>query len=327
MVAGAGALGTCYAAMLAEAGAEVTVLVRPQRLDTFPRELRVSGLVEKRAQVTVVASGTDVGRVDYLLLTTKARDTDGALEALQGCEPEAAFSLQNGLQKNEALIARFGRERVLGAACVVGAGLDEPGHALLTMNQATWVGELGDVQGSKFNVQSAPPTQRVVRLVAALRAAGFPSWSVQDAAAVEWYKVCALIPGAVVTALSRRAYDEMALHPELSRLFVRVMRETFSVPQALDYEIQDPPGALWEFGKWLPEPDEVALAGLRAIGERQRAAGQKVQPSMLQDLLAGRRTEAEEVLAPLIARARELGVAVPAVETAYQLVRGTEDGF
>jgi len=316
VIAGAGALGTCYAAMMAHAGAEVFVLVRPERRAAYGERLRVSGLVEAAGPVRIITSGEEAGTADFLMVMTKARDTAAALDALRGLEPDAALSLQNGLGKNDLLIERYGFERVLGAACSVGASLVEPGHARLTMNVATWLGEL-----------EGPVTQRVVKLVAAVRAAGFPSWSVPDAQAVEWYKLCFLIPGSVVTALSRRTYAEMCLHPELARLWVRIMRETFAVPRALGVKITTPPSSPWRVADWLDQPDEVAIDGLREIGERQRESGPGMRPSLAQDVLAGRPTEADQVVGELVRRAQALGVPVPATESCFQLLRGIEDGF
>ena len=144
---------------------------------------------------------------------------------------------------------------------------------------------------------------------------------------MEWYKLCALLPGALVTTLSRRSYAEMALHPHLARLFVQVMRETFGVMQALGMTVQDPPGSLWRFAEWLPAPDEVSLEGLRAIGERQRDAGERMLPSMLQDVLAGRLTEVEHLAGEVLRQAAALDLPVPATETCYRLIRGLEDAF
>lgn len=317
VIAGAGALGTCYAVLLAQAGASVTVLARPSRVEALRGGLRVSGLAEANATVPVVATGREAGQADYVLVMTKLEDTPAVLAALEGIETASVLSLQNGLAKNALLAGAFGSERVIGAACAVGGGLLAPGHALLTMNNATWIGEPA----------GGGTSARVVRLVAVLRAAGFPAWSVPDIQAVEWYKICALLPGAFVTALSRRSYAEMATHPHLAALFVRLMRETFSVPQQLGIPITDPPGAPWRYAEWLAAPDAVAFDGLRVIAERQRAAGQRVLPSLAQDVLAGRRTEAEAVAGELLQRAANAGVSVPALETCYRLVRGMEDGF
>ncbi|MGI8423700.1 MAG: ketopantoate reductase family protein [Chloroflexota bacterium] len=107
---------------------------------------------------------------------------------------------------------------------------------------------------------------------------------------------------------------------------MRILRECFSVPRALGVEIKAPPESPWKIADWLEGPGELALDGLREIGERQRAAGGDVRPSMLQDVLAARRTEAVDVIGPLLDRAERRGIQLPATETAYRLVRGLEDG-
>ena len=317
LVAGPGALGTCYAALLAQAGADVAVLAKPERAPALRDGLRVRGVVEAAAQVRVVTSGRDAGRADYVILATKTGDTAAALAALEGLDAGCALSLQNGLAKDDALAAAFGADRVIGAAYAVGASLDAPGQARLTMVQPTWLGEL-----------PGGTSERVARLAAALRAAGFPTWSVPDIRAVEWYKLCLVLPGAFVTALSRRSYDEMALDGRyLAPLWVRLMRELCSVAEAAGMTLTDPPASPWRLGTWQREPDEVVLGELNGIGERQRAAGQRMLPSMAQDVLAQRRTEAEDLAGDLLRRARDLGVSVPATETCYALVRGLEEGF
>src|SRR6266542_2513775 len=177
LVAGAGALGTCYAVLLAKAGAEVTVFTRPERVEQLRQGLRVSGLVDAAAAVGLVTSGREAGSADYLILATKTADTAAALDELAGLEVDGALSLQNGLAKDDALAAAFGPERVIGAACSVGASLVEPGHARLTMNVATWLGE-----------PSGGSSERVARLASVLRAAGLPSRSVTDIRATTPYR-------------------------------------------------------------------------------------------------------------------------------------------
>src|SRR4051812_17823511 len=110
LVAGVGALGTCYAVLLARAGANVTVLAKPERRRALEGGLHVGGLVEASAGVGVVTSGREAGRVDYLILATKTGDTAGALAALEGLEVGGALSLQNGLAKDDALAAAFGAD-------------------------------------------------------------------------------------------------------------------------------------------------------------------------------------------------------------------------
>lgn len=339
-IVGAGALGTTYAVLLARAGADVTVVARPARIADLEGGLAVRGLVEATARVPVVASGAELGKVDYLILATKAGDADAAVASVAGATVGTAISLQNGLAKNDALDRVFGRGCVLGGACAVVAGRgDRPGEAILTMNRATWLGERRAIPAGPepsahswdSNQAGTGRTERGARLAAVFRAAGLPSWTVPDGDAVEWYKLCALLPGSLVTALARCSYGEMALHPFLANQFISIMRETFGVPASLGHFRAssglpvDPPGAPWSFGTWLGGHDDVALAGLRAIGEAQAAAGQRVLPSMVQDVLAGRQTEVEALVGPLLSQAREAGLSLPATETCYRLLRGMED--
>jgi 2-dehydropantoate 2-reductase len=339
-IVGAGALGTTYAVLLARAGADVTVVARPERIPDLEGGLAVRGLIEASARVRVVTVGADLGEIDYLILATKVGDAAGAVASLAGARVGTAISLQNGLAKNDALDQGFGHERVLGAACAVVAGRgDRPGEAILTMNRATWLGERR-LKRDGVSLEApvvvgdetrAGRTERAARLAAVFRAAGLPSWSVPDGDAVEWYKLCALLPGSLVTALARCSYGEMALHPLLSMQFISIMRETFSVPASLGLfgppgaAPIDPPGAPWSFGTWVTGPDYVALAGLKAIGQAQATAGQRVLPSMIQDVFAGRVTEVEALVGGLLARARGAGLLLPATETCYRLLRGLED--
>jgi ketopantoate reductase len=64
---------------------------------------------------------------------------------------------------------------------------------------------------------------------------------------------------------------------------------------------------------------------LRAIGEAQASAGQRVLPSMVQDVFAGRMTEVEALVGGLLVRAREANLSLPATESCYRLLRGLED--
>ena len=129
LVLGAGAIGGYFGGRLAEAGADVTFLVRPAR----QQKLRAQGLVVKssagnieRQVETVLADGIR-GPYDVVLLTAKAYDLAAAIDAIApAVGPESAvLPLLNGLQHIDTLSARFGKERVLGGACYIGGALSD----------------------------------------------------------------------------------------------------------------------------------------------------------------------------------------------------------
>ena len=85
LVLGAGALGGYFGGMLLKGGADVTFLVRPARA----AQLRNDGLIvrtqdggEFSAQVRTVQKGQLDGTYDVILLSCKAYDLDGAMDAI-----------------------------------------------------------------------------------------------------------------------------------------------------------------------------------------------------------------------------------------------------
>src|SRR6267154_2531774 len=84
LVLGAGAVGGYFGGRLAEAGADVTFLVRPKRAEQIARD----GLVVRSPfgdiirKVPTVASAAEGGPYELVLLTCKAYDLDTAIEAV-----------------------------------------------------------------------------------------------------------------------------------------------------------------------------------------------------------------------------------------------------
>jgi 2-dehydropantoate 2-reductase len=196
LVVGAGSLGTVVAAALAASGCQVVLYCRPAQVAPIRAEgLTLSGIHDVQARVDATAESREIGPVDCLLLAVKTRDTGAALAAVRDVPIGAAASLQNGLAKDEQLVAAFGRERVLGATTILGATATGPGRATWTLAGRTYFGEL-----------DGPPTPRVEALVAAFNTAGLPAEAVADVRAAEWSKLCQIVPAAALSALTRLPY-------------------------------------------------------------------------------------------------------------------------
>ncbi|MBX5492537.1 MAG: 2-dehydropantoate 2-reductase [Chloroflexi bacterium] len=313
LIVGAGSLGTVVGAALAASGQDVVVYCRPHQRAALQREgLQVRGVRELQASVHASCVADEIGPVDYLLLTVKTRDTRAALDAVRAVPVGAAASLQNGLDKDEQLAAVFGAERVLGAATILGATAEGPGRALWTLAGRTYVGEL---QG--------PPTPRVEALVAAFNAAGLPATAVEDARAVEWSKLCQIVPAAALSALTRLEYYKVCKEPHLAGLFVELTRECAAVARADGVTLGDYEGFNPRTLATLPH--EAAVAVVVGRGREMEVRGlTAMRISLLQDLLRGRPTEVEETLGYVVRRAAALGVAVPQVRFAYEVIRGLE---
>ncbi|MAG36666.1 MAG: hypothetical protein CL878_10565 [Dehalococcoidia bacterium] len=319
LVVGAGGLGTLYGAFLTLAGAEVAILVKPGHLDQLHAQgsrLMVEGVRTADAEATPVTSGEQVGAVDWLLLTVKSKDTGAALAAAAGCKPGAAISLQNGIVKDRWLRDAFGPEAVVGASTTFGATYLGVGHARFTFPATTWLGEIGGGTSARVN--------DFADLLTSAKLAG---QAVEDIEAIEWWKLCYLLPGAMIAALARTDYGTMFSHPLLAERFLRLTQELIVVARAGGVAVADPPEAPLPVVALADGSRGDALTGLQHHGERYRAAGQRVVPSLAQDALAHRRTEIEYLAGEVLRRADEQGIDVPVMDTCYRLLRGLEDSF
>src|SRR3712207_1776134 len=131
LVLGAGAIGGYYGLHLAQAGAEVSFLVRPGRSAQLERD----GLVvqtrgeERRRSVRTLLAGQVDRPFDAVVLTCKAYDLPSAMEAVAPAVGPASVvvPLLNGLAHLDALDARFGPARVLGGVAYIATALGEDG--------------------------------------------------------------------------------------------------------------------------------------------------------------------------------------------------------
>ena len=69
---------------------------------------------------------------------------------------------------------------------------------------------------------------------------------------------------------------------------------------------------------------EEAVEGMRAQGQRMLDIGAVGRPSLHVDLMRGRPTEVEWVVAPFLAEADRLGIEIPTTRAAYRIIRTLE---
>src|ERR1700712_5189827 len=111
---GAGAVGGYFAGRLAEAGADVTFLVRKARKkNLIERGLRIESQFGNLAAPVKAITAAELNEpFDIILLTCKAYDLPPAIEAIQGAvgKGSAVLPLLNGVAHIDRLNARFGRD-------------------------------------------------------------------------------------------------------------------------------------------------------------------------------------------------------------------------
>src|ERR1700727_3933709 len=109
-ISGRGAIGSIIGAHLARSGRTVVMLPRGKRAQEIElRGLRIKGLVEFSQSVPVLTDMSEFSGAEALIVATKTYGTEAALEPLLHARIGAAFSIQNGLMKNDQLAAAWGR--------------------------------------------------------------------------------------------------------------------------------------------------------------------------------------------------------------------------
>lgn len=205
------------------------------------------------------------------------------------------------LDPTGALWSQVRPERALG--CVV-----------YSANRRLGPGEIEHVANNRWifgepDGQVSARLQDVLRLV---RRAGLQAEGSDDLRREVWTKLLRNAPLNSVCALTRLPVDRLADHPGLVALCHGVIDEIVAIAAAQGHDI-------------APRAAQAREAPLRggAVGGPATPA---LQPSMLQDVLAGVRTESAAILGQAQLFAREAGVPTPRIDVLLALLQGLDAG-
>ena len=308
-ILGAGALGTILGAHLARAGHQVCMLARGSRAQAIERDgLIVKGLNDLRERCEVITDPTTLRETDCFVVATKAIDTVPSLMPYRHVKVQSAFSMQNGVMKDELLAQAFSSDAVLGSMADFSGELFASGEVLFTRNVGLHIGELPG--GS---------SERASALARTIDDAGVRCAAVDDIRTREWSKFVAwsgMVPLAAMTRLLTWRYlmDENG-----ARISVKLIREVAQVAKAMDVPLMDlSPLPALTISK---SSDEVAIEAVLDVGRRFKNDAPEHRMSVLQDVERGTRLEIEETLGFALDKARAFGLAVPTLELCLALLR------
>jgi 2-dehydropantoate 2-reductase len=291
LVLGAGAVGGYFGGRLAEAGRDVTFLVRGARAAALAEQgLTVdSPLGDFHVSVKVTTADAIAGPYDLILLTAKHYDLDAAIASIRpAVGPETAvLPLLNGLVHLDTLDRAFGPGRVLGGVAYVGAILAPDGR----------IRHINRLSGIAFGERDGGVSERA-RAIAALFAGTPVSAPPNENILLEmWEKFVMMGAMAGMNCLMRGNIGEIVATDDGETLMRAALRESQAVAEAAGF----PP---------RPQSRDRVTAMLTERGSVNSA-------SMRQDLEAGRRTEADAILGDMRRRAAALGVDTPLLRAAY----------
>lgn len=309
---GAGAIGGYMGAMLAKAGADVSLVARGPHLAAMQENGLILETAEGRETVPVTASDNpaDLGEQDYVIITLKAHSVPGVIDAMQpllGANTAVVFAV-NGVpwwyfhklggdldgRRVEAVDPGgkiwdgIGPERALGCVVYPAAEVPEPGV-------------IKHLAGDRFSIgePDGEKSERAQELSGLLKSAGLRAPvrpRIRDEIWVKLWGNCSLNP---ISALTGATVEEMCTAPDVRATVKKIMLEAQNVGEAL--------------GVKFAIDVEKRIAGAEAVGAHKT--------SMLQDFERGRPMEIDALVAAVAELGQLTGVETPTLDTVLGLVR------
>jgi 2-dehydropantoate 2-reductase len=302
-IIGPGAMGLFFAARLQEAGHEVRVLdYRPERSDFLINSgLRLITLTgeEQHYSLKITHEAAAIGPCDLVLIKVKAHQTGRAaqqLPALLGVGG-IALTLQNGIGNLEGMAEVVGPERLLAGVTMLGVTKLDVGRIRHAGPGQTFIGR--------------PPASQVTdseitAIVRAFEQAGLDCRESPDIIAVLWNKLLINVGINPVTALTRLTNGQLPAIPAAWEVVTAALQEAYAVAEA----------------KGIPVAAEPADRVKKVC---QDTAGN--YSSMLQDVLARRRTEVQAINGQIVRHGRQLHLPTPINTLLFNLIKALETGF
>ena len=308
LVLGAGGIGGYFGGRLAQAGSDVTFLVRPRRQEQLARDglVVLSPLGDFTMPVkTVLAESLGPG-YDLVLFTCKAYDLDSAMAAIGPAMDAgaAALPLLNGLAHLERLDQRFGRGNVLGGTAQINVMLRKDGtvfHADPLQRLIFGERDRSSVSGDGASRPRCARTDAFATELARTRI----DWKLSDDIEQDlWEKIVFLAALAATTCLFRANVNEIMASPGGREAMQRALDANIEIATREGHAPRAP--AIEAAKKRLMDPEGTWSA------------------SMLRDLEGGGAVEADHIVGWMLERARKHGIDAAVLSLAYTHLKAYE---
>ena len=298
LVYGAGAVGGFFGGLLAHAGEDVRFVAR----GTQREALQTSGLtIESRLLGTVVVPSVAVaesagtgGVVDLILVCVKTQQMAGILDDLAAAvgERTVIVPLQNGVEADEQLAARFPHATVLPAVVYVGATVDRPGTISHVASGTIGIG------ATRERDSAVLPAVRDL-----LARTGQPIHISNDIQRERWHKLMWNAAFNSVSAITGRVPADLVSRPETRALVLAIMNEVVAVGRACGVDLRQ---------------EDID----RHIAWTEGAAG--LRTSTMVDRERGRAMESDGLIGVIVRKGRGAGVPTPCSAVVFALLNAID---
>lgn len=285
-IMGTGGVGGYFGARLALGGSDVSFIARGAHLDA----IRNNGLhVESAAGDLHIATAnaTDdpstIGPVDLIILGVKLWDTETAARAILPMlgQNTAVISLQNGVQKDDALRRILPNQAVMGGVCYIAATIAKPGVIRHSGTMKKLV--FGEYDGSR--------SQRAQEVLDACLRAGIDAEISTDIRKTIWEKFVFLVGFSGTTTSIRKPIGPIRSTSQTREFLLDAMHEVVAVGRAQGVQLA-----------------EDFAANRLAFCDSLPA---EMTSSMYNDLEYGNRLEVEWLSGDVVERGKTAGVPTP----------------
>jgi len=214
-ILGAGGIGGLIGACLARGRSNVTLVVRPESLASYPHELRLESPFGNFS--VPVNRAPEVPPVDVLWVTVKATELGSALTSVKNpASVRAIVPLLNGVDHLALLRSKYGSDKVIPATIAVESERVAPAHIVHRTPFA------------RLNVLTAGEPL-LARTLDDLRGLGFECRFVADEPTLMWSKLVFLAPFALTTSAANRTTGAVIADPEWKSRLESCVREACAV--------------------------------------------------------------------------------------------------
>ena len=321
-IVGTGAIGSVIGGYLSKAGRDITLIdTWAEHVDTMNADgLHVTA---ENGEFTTGVNAMHLGDVntviepfDAIFLAVKSYDTVWATHfAMRYLKPTGIIiSAQNGIN-DEVIAPIVGYSREIACVITLGAGLYEPAKAIHTGDPQKLSFTLGELNGL--------PTDRVNALAEVMDDIG-PTKVSRNIWGERWAKLAVNSMANPIAASTGLGSAAVRSTPGVNDVSVNIAAEVVKVAQSLGIQVEPISGIPAD--DYLPTDNAEAMEDLKsrlAEGASNLGAG---RPSMLQDVMKGRKTEIDYLNGFVAGRGDMVGVDTPFCDGIVDIVRRVERG-
>jgi 2-dehydropantoate 2-reductase len=295
LVIGAGAVGGYFGGRLADAGRDVTFLVRGRQSEAIRQHgLRILSPHGNATLYPKLISADEIaGSYDLIILCVKAYSLAVAMKDFGAAVAPNTIILPllNGMRHIELLTGRFGDDCVVGGVCFISAEIDLEGRIV----------QLTDIHRLVYGERKGNDSARISALNEAMQGSMFDARTSGNILQEMWEKWVMLASLGAATCLLRANIGEIEAMPAGADLSRAILNECSAISTACGY----PPGA-----EFLARTEKVLTT-----------RGSRLTSSMYRDLIRNARVEVDQILGDLLDRGRKFDITAPLLEAACVSLR------